>query len=238
MTRPECLPDQVGRKPIPRPAIPSTGRWIAIALLGALLGACSSPIDLVARATDPGSERDEALPRPDLGRLRLVLVTDRRSLTERGSRRPGGRSYLGTSRLSEPLEVAVLKVIGQHCLQRGWATEIVFQDDPRATRCEVRVATLHASWTEGLENLTVVLPTSRVLAEADLSIRITDPVGRTLATARATGEESGFASALGDPEEEAVEALARLIQRLTLQMLDESREALTPPRASRSSTAR
>jgi hypothetical protein len=192
--------------------------WIA----GAALGGCSSPLDLAALVPPP-AHREEA---PVLDLVLVRLTADQRPPIERGRRRFQGASTIGTDTLREPAEVALLRVVARDLVASGCAREASLTAAAPSHQLDIALQRLSASYTEGIETLPFLLPTSTIEAGIRAEVVLTDRSGRVFLRRTYAAEESRQAAALEGLSSAAAAALARSIRQALDAMLPEIAQSL------------
>jgi hypothetical protein len=219
-----------------------------VGLIGCLiLAACSSaPLELSSQIP-PTQIR---VPPPRLAAVHVKLRSDKRPIHEHGDRKYLGRSYLRASSLTEPTSVTLLRALVRDLVISGLcrAAGLVAEDQPYVL--EVDIEHLAASFGEGLENLTLILPTSAIEGVCEIRLRFLDRDGRLFLDRTYRGTEEGAGSLVGGLEEAAATRLAAAIRQAIDRALPEIAPAvarfweqyagsgLSPARGRRSSTAR
>jgi len=146
-----------------------------------------------------------------LPRIRVKLGSDRRPLEERGERKYLGTSTFGDGSLLEPTHVVILKILARDLTLAGISRRASIRDQEQPLVLEVSLDRCAASFGEGLENLLIVLPTSRIRAVCKMGLLLKDLDGRTLLQEEIETEATGSASMLSGLESSAARVLAQAI---------------------------
>ena len=195
--------------------------WIrlptAICLVILSLG-CSGPRDLAARVPPPtGSAESAAHGRRILGRLK----GDQPAQEERGRRRFQGRSTIGSAELREPTDVAFLRVLVRDLVASGFASAATLDQEDPDLILDVTLLRLYGSYTEGVETLPLVIPTSSVEARCQVLFQLRDGWGRTFLEKELNSEDRGVAAAVGGLSSAALNSLTRCIRDVMDELISE-----------------
>lgn len=172
------------------------------------LVACSSSRDLV-ESTAPSRFRAGAEP---IGSVLVRLKADMRPREERGVRQFVGTSYLGGNDLVEPTDVSLLRILARDIKRTGVAADASFQDDEQPYILDASILHLGASYSEGVESFTMVLPTSSIQAKCAVRLELRDRAGRVFLDEVFEREERRGGARLTGLERDAARALSAAIR--------------------------
>lgn len=194
---------------------------LSVVVCAALLSACSGPQALVELTADTDA-RSSHEPFTALG---VKLRSDRRPPHEHGTRAYLGKSYLGGNSLEEPTSVSLLRILARDLVAAGIARKAEVGLEAPPYTLLVGINHLYAGFSEGIENLTLILPTSRIIAACDIQLVLQDEKGRTFLDRTYLGEASSNAAILSGLESSAARTLAVAIRQAIDQALPEIRQA-------------
>ncbi len=179
---------------------------------------CSGPRDLAASVPPPSGSVES----PGPGRRVLVrLKGDQRPLEERGRRRFQGRSTIGSAELREPTDVAFLRVLVRDLVTIGFASAATLDQEDPDLILDVTLLRLYGSYTEGVETLPLVIPTSSVEARCQVLFQLRDGWGRTFLEKELNSEDRGVAAAVGGLSSAALNSLTRCIRGVLDELIAE-----------------
>lgn len=185
-------------------------RALLALVLIALAGGCSaSSFDLVSEVEETEASSDA----PTLDPILVKLRSDRRPLEQHGHRKYLGMSYLPASRMAEPTSVALLRVLVRDLVASGVARAASLLEKEQRYVLEVDIVNLYGAFGEGLENLTIILPTSGIEGLCTMRLRLRDRDGRRFLDQVFEGRAEGAASLLVGLEESATRRLAEAIRK-------------------------
>ena len=203
------------------PEIRSRVSGLAVCLI---LAACSSTPLQISESIPPTEVR---LPPPRLPAVQIKLGSDKRPIHEHGDRKYLGRSYLRASSLTEPTSVTLLRALVRDAVGSGLCREAGLAPEDQPYILAVDIEHLAASFGEGLENLTLILPTSAIEAVCEIRLRFLDRDGRLFLDGTYRGTAEGSGSLAGGLEEAAASRLGVAIRRAIDQALPEIHPAIT-----------
>ena len=192
--------------------------------LVATLGACGSTphaLDLTGMCP-PTQIRVEGDP---LASVHVKLDRDIRPPGDRGRSSYPGESSLDESDLLEPTDVVILRVLARDLVRAGVAREASITEDGQRYTLGLTLIRGGALFDQGVESLTMVIPTSSIEATCRYRVRLRDDVGRIYLEKEFAAKRETSSSLVGGTGSNAAEALANAIREAIDRTLPEVHRA-------------
>jgi hypothetical protein len=173
-------------------------------LVSAALTSCSSPSNLFLEVP-PTSYRHEGDPLPP---VLVEMGSDKRPSYQRGTRQYPGNSWLSSDDVIEPTDVTLLRTLARDLRESRLSPQANLSDRESPLRLRVDILELGAVSGDGVESLTLVLPTSGTAASISLRLRFEDNVGRLFLDSPFTDTQSRSGFPFLGADSRKVEALA------------------------------
>ena len=182
------------------------------------LGGCGHDTPLVD-LTALSPETSYRFSGPPLPPIHVRLAADRRPLIQYGKRSYLGHSYLTQETLLEPLEVVVLRVLARDLATSGLGPSASIRGSGQPYTLSITLQEGTAHYSEGLENLTIILPTSSVVGVCEYRLVLKDQDGRRLVDEVFSAETETSASVAGGLQETAARTFLMALREANDQAL-------------------